>query len=773
MTTAGPQPAQPGFPDPFGLLTAAFAYGRDSLERAVLYADVMRERGNQYLAHLQETAPSVLQFATDVVLDGADLPRPVNYSLCAVRPPAGVGLDQAKRPFVVVDPRAGHGPGIGGFKADSEIGVALRAGHPCYFIGFLPRPVPGQTVEDVALAETKFLEAVIARHPQAEGRPVVVGNCQAGWQIMMAASMRPELFGPILIAGAPLSYWAGHEGGSPMRYSGGLMGGSWLTALWGDLGHGLFDGAWLVKNFEGLNPANTLIGKQYHLYADIDTEAPRYLGFEKWWGAHVLMNAGEMQYIVDKLFIGNRLATAEIVAADGTRLDLRNVASPIIVFCSKGDEITPPPQALGWILDLYDDVEAIRAHGQTIVYAVHESVGHLGIFVSGKVVRREHEEFVTNMDFIDVLPPGLYEAVIVAKDAAQPNAELIDGDYLLRFEPRTLDDVAAIVRPDPASERAFATVRRISETNLGLYRTFLQPWVQAATTEAGADWLRALHPLRLGFALFSDNNPFLAGVGDLARAVAADRHAVREDNVFQDLEHRLVAQLEEGLRQWGQWRDHLAEESFKAIYGSPFLQALAGLRADDKPPRPQPGVQPEQRAFVSAQARRLRAKIGMGGMTEAFLRSILYVAIAADKVADERAFRVLSRLRRKAGQGMSLARAKELLREQFLMLILDPEAALAALPDLLGKGSPAELRRQARDIEEVVTAAGALNGVASKRLAAVLAIYETAAEASPGTGGKARGMVKRVAKAAPDASRIKAPDQARSRRRPAKAGGPS
>ena len=50
---------------------------------------------------------------------------------------------------MIVDPRAGHGPGIGGFKADSEIGVALKAGHPCYFVGFLPDPVPGQTIEDI------------------------------------------------------------------------------------------------------------------------------------------------------------------------------------------------------------------------------------------------------------------------------------------------------------------------------------------------------------------------------------------------------------------------------------------------------------------------------------------------------------------------------------------------------------------------------------------------------------------------------------------------
>ena len=162
---------------------------------------------------------------------------------------------------------------------------------------------------------------------------------------MMLAAMRPELFGPIIVAGSPLSYWAGVHGKNPMRYTGGLLGGSWLTALMGDLGNGKFDGAWLVANFENLNPANTYWTKHYNLYSKIDTEAPRYLEFEKWWGGHVLLNAEEMQFIVDELFVGNKLATGEIVTSDGRALDLRNIRSPIVVFCSKGDNITPPQQA--------------------------------------------------------------------------------------------------------------------------------------------------------------------------------------------------------------------------------------------------------------------------------------------------------------------------------------------------------------------------------------------------------------------------------------------
>ena len=223
--------------------TAAAEYGLDAWQRSVLFLDVLRQRGNQYLEHMAMQAPNVLQFQAELVVDGRALPRPVNYVLARIIPPTGVTVDQRKRPFVVVDPRAGHGPGIGGFKADSEIGVAMRAGHPCYFVGFLPEPVPGQTIEDIMVAEAAFLERVIQLHPDADGKPVVIGNCQAGWAMMMVAATRPELFGPIIIAGAPLSYWAGVHGRNPMRYTGGLNGGSWLTALTGDLGHGIFDGA--------------------------------------------------------------------------------------------------------------------------------------------------------------------------------------------------------------------------------------------------------------------------------------------------------------------------------------------------------------------------------------------------------------------------------------------------------------------------------------------------------------------------------------------------
>src|SRR6202035_4257037 len=145
-----------------GLFASALEYLVDTGHRGILFMVVMRRRGEQYGERLSETVPHVLNYEIELIADGRNLDRPVNYGLVRVRPPAGVEIDLTWRPFVVIDPRAGHGPGIGGFKADSEIGVAMKAGHPCYFIGFTPEPIPGQTIEDIARAEGAFIEKVIA-----------------------------------------------------------------------------------------------------------------------------------------------------------------------------------------------------------------------------------------------------------------------------------------------------------------------------------------------------------------------------------------------------------------------------------------------------------------------------------------------------------------------------------------------------------------------------------------------------------------------------------
>jgi Protein of unknown function (DUF3141) len=711
----------PGWP--FFTTSGAAEYWIDAWQRAILFFDVLRQRGNNYAEHNARTAPHVLTFDVELVRDGRSLARPVNYGLVRVVPPRDAAIDPRKRPFIIFDPRAGHGPGIGGMKHDSEIGVALAAGHPCYFVGFLPEPVPGQTIEDVCEAEARFVEDVVSRHPSADGKPCLIGNCQAGWQIMMMSAVYPDLVGPIMLAGSPLSYWAGVHGKAPMRYLGGLLGGTWLTSLAGDLGNGVFDGANLVANFEALHPDNTYWKKPYNLYANVDTEAPRFLEFETWWGSPVLLNAGEMQAIADQLFVGNKLAAGELRNAAGVRIDLRNIKSPIIVFCSHGDDITPPQQALGWILDLYDRDDEIVAAGQTIVYCLHESIGHLGIFVSGKVATKEHGEFALGMDLIDLMPPGLYEAVISGIDETVENLELVQGNYLFGLETRTLDDIRALGGNSPEDDLAFATAARVSEINQSLYRSFVGPAMSMAVTERGAEFLRSTHPNRLRFEMFGDQNPFAAPIGAWAEAVRTDRRAAHPGNPLLAWERMVSDWITTGLQAWGNARDSIQEALFFNVYGSPLLQAMVGLRADGT----SASRRIERDLARESNARRMAAyleqHIDRGGLIEAVMRALIYIRLADGKV-DERGLAAI----REAGATLPPAkrpgfvRFKEIVKEQFLILFLDGERAIAALPKMLGE-DPQEGEAALAMLQRVLAARGSLSEEGSRRLKRIEALF--------------------------------------------------
>ncbi len=156
----------------------------------------------RFLRLQKKGVPPVLKFEYEIIMDGKELDRPVNYSLARILPPEDVVIDDDKRPVIIVDPRAGHGPGIGGSKRESEIGMALNGGHPVYFILFETDPVPGQTIPDVEKAEIQFIDEVIRRHPRSR-HPSVTGNCQAGWAMAMLSADRPGTTGPIVLNGSP------------------------------------------------------------------------------------------------------------------------------------------------------------------------------------------------------------------------------------------------------------------------------------------------------------------------------------------------------------------------------------------------------------------------------------------------------------------------------------------------------------------------------------------------------------------------------------------
>ncbi|HEV2099473.1 MAG TPA: DUF3141 domain-containing protein, partial [Stellaceae bacterium] len=467
--------------------------------------------------------------------------------------------------------------------------------------------------------------------------------------------------------------------------------------------------------------------KIYNLYSKIDTEAPRFLEFEKWWGSPVLLNAEEMQSIADQLFVGDKLASGELRRADGVRLDFRNIKSPIIVFCSWGDDITPPQQALDWILDLYDDEKDIVAAGQTIVYCLHHSIGHLGIFVSGKVATKEHGEFAQAMDMIDLMPPGLYEAVISGVDETVENPELVQGDYLFTLEQRRLDDIRALGRNSREDDLAFATVARVSEVNQGLYRTLLRPAVRATTDQTRAEFLRGMHPNRLRFQMFSEQNPFMQPVARWAEWVSDHRRPVKPGNPFLAFERIVSDTIAANLEAWSKGRDSVQEALFFATYGSPLLQAMVGIGADGSPADRHIERDLAREATASRMAARLEQRIDQGGLIEAAVRALIYVRRPGGTV-DERGFAALKEISAAlpAAKRIGFARFKEIVREQFLMLLRDEERAIAALPKLLPQ------KRQDREVgmaalRRVLAARGSLPAEGARRLARIEALFDVPA----------------------------------------------
>jgi Protein of unknown function (DUF3141) len=433
-------------------------------------------------------------------------------------------------------------------------------------------------------------------------------------------------------------------------------------------------------------------------------------------GGHVNLNVEEIQFIVDELFIGNNLAAGRIKTSDGVAVDLRNIRSPIVVFCSKGDNITPPQQALDWILDLYEDVNDIRCCGQTIVYTIHDKIGHLGIFVAGAVARKEHGEFASNIDLIDTLPPGLYEAVFEPKTDSTAGGDLVTGDWLMRCEMRTLDDIRALGGNDAADERRFETAARFSEVNLALYRTFAQPVVRSLVSAPLAETLHQMHPLRLQYEIFSNANPFMAPVAAMAEEVRKNRKPVASDNPFVAMQETLSKQIVAALDGWRDFTEAVAERTFLTVYGSPALQAAAGIDPADTRPLRKPAKNPLHNELLQKRIAELKSRIALGGLREAVVRALIYVGLGRGSV-DERGFESVRRLRSRYGD-MPLSEFKRLVREQFAMLLIDQQAALAALPSLLPPD--AQTRSEAFNVvRQVMAACGEISAEDEKRLSEI------------------------------------------------------
>jgi hypothetical protein len=323
-----------------------------------------------------------------------------------------------------------------------------------------------------------------------------------------------------------------------------------------------------------------------------------------------------------------------------------------------------------------------------------------------------------------VLPPGLYEAIFERKSADTVSADLTSSDWIMRCEERTLDDIRALGSNNQADDRCFAAAAQVSEINLGLYRTLARPFVRALATPLMADCMQKLHPLRTTYELFSDENPMMAMLTPMTPWVREHRSPASADNPFIGWQENMSKGIVAALDAWRDARDLLVEQVFFTLYGSPALQAALGIDPAGTQPLRRPARDPWHQELLRTRIAELRARMAVGGINEATVRALVYLVKYYGAV-DERGFETVRRLRRDpyfARIPSPLAEFKVLVREQFYLLLMDQEAALAAIPKMLPED--AAMRQAALEmVKRILMASGPLGEEDQARLARITRLF--------------------------------------------------
>jgi hypothetical protein len=267
----------------------------------------------------------------------------------------------------------------------------------------------------------------------------------------------------------------------------------------------------------------------------------------------------------------------------------------------------------------------------------------------------------------------------------------------------------------------------VSQANLALYRTFMQPVVRALVNPPLADAIQKLHPLRLQYELLSDANPLMAPIAGLADAVRENRRQSTANNPFFAMQEQLSDQVVAALDAWRVFNETCAERAFMAAYGSKALQAAAGVDSRSALPLRKAAKSLLHRKVIEQRVTDLRSRIASGGLREALIRALIFAGM--DRAAiDERGFEVVRRIRQDQGDA-PLSVFKATVREQYDILLIDTEAALAAIPSMLPSDTAA--RQRAFDlICEVLSARGQHSSEDRKRIRRIGGLFDTDGELS-------------------------------------------
>ena len=197
-----------------------------------------------------------------------------------------------------------------------------------------------------------------------------------------------------------------------------------------------------------------------------------------------------------------------------------------------------------------------------------------------------------------------------------------------------------------------------------------------------AELMRNWHPLRLQYEVFSSQNPLMKPSRTPPTRPA--RTANRSPRTIPSWHSRRRCRSRSSVRSTnGATRRKRSARrcSWRSMARRPCRPPSASIRKSAPSRRRE--MDPKHRELLQARIAELKSKIGSGGLSEAGIRALLYVGSARGMV-DERSLEALRRIRQAdEASRMTLAEFKMLVREQFFMLLLDREAALAAIPKLL------------------------------------------------------------------------------------------
>jgi hypothetical protein len=239
-----------------------------------------------------------------------------------------------------------------------------------------------------------------------------------------------------------------------------------------------------------------------------------------------------------------------------------------------------------------------------------------------------------------------------------------------------------------------------------------------------AEHMRKLHPLRAPYELLSDANPMMAMLKPMAAWVREHRSAAPSKNPFIAWQETISKQIIALLDAWRDGRDRFVEQVFFAVYGAPAFQTALGIDPAGTLPLRKPANDSWHRELLHTRIAELKARMPFGGLNAAAVRALVYAGKYRGAV-DERGFEIVRRLRREnVVPHLSLAEFKALVREQFYLLLIDQEAALAAIPKMLPEDAAAR-QRMLDIIKRVLTACGPLDGEGQARLARITRLFES------------------------------------------------